>query len=115
VTNPISLSSSYFFGTFRSFLTLGMMKNFVKAVDHGVKEFQYIQQKFPQITESKNKKKKSGIFLALKFSILWRKRSTMLCSKGLTKLFEESLKYLLTLFLAITGDPNTGHLFKTSF
>ena len=32
-----------------------MMKNFVNAVGHNEKEFQYLQQKFPQVCESKIK------------------------------------------------------------
>jgi hypothetical protein len=34
---------------------LGMMKNFVSAMGHNGKEFQYLQQKFPQVSESKIK------------------------------------------------------------
>jgi hypothetical protein len=40
-------------------MNLGMMKNFVRAVDHDGKVFRYLQQKFPQISESKVKE---GIF-----------------------------------------------------
>jgi len=36
-------------------IKLGMMKNFVSAVGHNVKEFQYLQHKFPQVSESKIK------------------------------------------------------------
>ena len=40
-------------------MNLGMMKNFVKAVDHDGKAFRYLQQKFLHFSESKVKE---GIF-----------------------------------------------------
>lgn len=48
-------------------LILGLMKNFVKAMDKKEPRFQYLKQKFHNITEAKFKE---GIFMDLQINLL---------------------------------------------
>ena len=59
-----------------------MAKNFFKAADHNGNIFQYVQQKFPQISESKIEE---GIFVGPKIKDLMKNKNLDALLKGTKK------------------------------
>jgi hypothetical protein len=73
---------------------IGVMKNFVKAMEHVGKAFQYLQLKFPQISESKIKE---AIFVGPRIRNLMKDRNIDALLKG-TKLSACEVFKVLTVF-----------------
>lgn len=90
-------------------IKLGLMKNFVKAMDKEGRGFQYLQEQFPSLTYAKIKE---GIFIGPQIRKLMKDKSFEASLSDLEKAAWIDFKNVVTQFLGNYRSPNYEKLIK---
>lgn len=88
-------------------IKLGLMKQFIKALNHKDPCFQYLEKKFPKVT---SEKKKAGIFVGPQIRQLFKDREFENTMNSLEKEAWLSFKAVVEGFLGNKKDPNYRNL-----
>lgn len=91
-------------------IKLGLMKQYVKALDKNGKCFQYLQSKFPNLTHAKVKE---GIFTGPDIRTIMKDDNFVTCMNSIEKSAWLSFKEVVQNFLGNNRDPNYKTIVST--